>query len=137
MKILHLVLKAQWYNLIEQGVKEEEYRDITPCYDKRLRNADGTIDSITELCSAIVILNNTIEMLMGDVDIALARHDLSLGELKHQINITYKTLERYYRTVMEYCSEDRVRALMADTDEFYEFYKNDFKSKLKKWMKKD
>jgi hypothetical protein len=35
MKILHLVLKAQWYNLIEQGEKKEEYRDITPYYDKR------------------------------------------------------------------------------------------------------
>ena len=28
MKLLHLTLKAQWYNMIEQGVKTEEYREI-------------------------------------------------------------------------------------------------------------
>lgn len=97
--------------------------------------ADGTIDRIKDLCSAIVVLNNTIEMLMGDVDVALAKHNLSIGELKHQINATYKTLERYYRVMMEYCSEGQVRALMADTDEFYKLYKDDFKKKLEKWMK--
>ena len=30
MKILHLPLKAQWYNMIESGEKTEEYRMITP-----------------------------------------------------------------------------------------------------------
>jgi hypothetical protein len=34
MKILHLVLKAQWYNLIEQGEKKEEYRDARQ-YEKK------------------------------------------------------------------------------------------------------
>ena len=97
--------------------------------------ADGTIDRIKKLCSAIVVLNNTIEMLMGDVDVALAKHNLSIGELKQQINATYKTLERYYMVMMEYCSEYQVRALMADTDEFYKFYKNDFEKKLEEWMK--
>ena len=29
MKILHLPLKAQWYNMIESGEKTEEYRMIT------------------------------------------------------------------------------------------------------------
>lgn len=30
MKILHLPLKAQWYEMIERGEKTEEYREIKP-----------------------------------------------------------------------------------------------------------
>ena len=28
MKVLHLPLKKEWYNMIESGVKTEEYREI-------------------------------------------------------------------------------------------------------------
>ena len=42
MKLLHLVLKKQWYDMIEFGEKKEEYREIKPywmriftlCYSK-------------------------------------------------------------------------------------------------------
>ena len=33
---LHLVLKKQWYDLIESGIKKEEYREIKPYWIKRL-----------------------------------------------------------------------------------------------------
>lgn len=36
MKILDLVLKHQWYDLIEDGVKTEEYRELKPYWIKRL-----------------------------------------------------------------------------------------------------
>ncbi len=36
MKILHLPLKKEWYEMIESGVKTEEYREIKPYWDKRL-----------------------------------------------------------------------------------------------------
>ena len=36
MKILHLPLKAQWYNMIESGEKTEEYRMITTYWYQRL-----------------------------------------------------------------------------------------------------
>lgn len=36
MKILHLPLKAQWYEMIESGVKTEEYREIKLYWIKRL-----------------------------------------------------------------------------------------------------
>ena len=35
MKILNLILKKKWYNLIEQGIKTEEYREIRPYYSKK------------------------------------------------------------------------------------------------------
>lgn len=34
--ILHLPLKSEWYNLIESGIKTEEYREIKPYWIKRL-----------------------------------------------------------------------------------------------------
>lgn len=36
MKILHLPLKAKWYEMIESGVKTEEYREIKPYWCDRL-----------------------------------------------------------------------------------------------------
>ena len=35
MKTLHLPLKAKWYEMIESGVKTEEYREIKPYWEKR------------------------------------------------------------------------------------------------------
>ena len=36
MKILHLVLKYEWYDMIEAGVKKEEYRDLSEYWRNRL-----------------------------------------------------------------------------------------------------
>lgn len=33
---LHLPLKKEWYDLIERGIKTEEYREIKPYWTKRL-----------------------------------------------------------------------------------------------------
>ena len=35
MKTLHLNLKAKWYDMIESGIKKEEYREIKPFWEKR------------------------------------------------------------------------------------------------------
>ena len=35
-KTLYLHLKKKWYEMIESGVKTEEYREIKPYWDKRL-----------------------------------------------------------------------------------------------------
>ena len=34
-KMLHLVLKHKWYDMIASGVKKEEYRAITPYWENR------------------------------------------------------------------------------------------------------
>jgi hypothetical protein len=36
MKILHLTLKKQWFDLIASGQKKEEYREMKPYWHKRL-----------------------------------------------------------------------------------------------------
>ena len=35
-KTLHLVLKRKWYDMIDSGIKTEEYREIKPYWEKRL-----------------------------------------------------------------------------------------------------
>ncbi|RYZ47920.1 MAG: ASCH domain-containing protein [Sphingobacteriales bacterium] len=37
MKPLFLILKGEWYDRILSGEKKEEYRDLTPFWEKRLR----------------------------------------------------------------------------------------------------
>ena len=37
MKPLDLVLKAKWYDMIESGVKPEEYREIKPYWCTRIK----------------------------------------------------------------------------------------------------
>lgn len=47
---LRLPLKAKWYEMIENGIKKQEYRDIKPYWTKRLLNPNGTFkhyDTIT------------------------------------------------------------------------------------------
>lgn len=48
MKTLHLVLKHEWFDMIESGQKREEYRNLTPHWITRLVanpvfNKDGEI----------------------------------------------------------------------------------------------
>lgn len=42
-KILHLPLKAKWYNMIESGEKTEEYREIKDYWLKRLLGTDAEL----------------------------------------------------------------------------------------------
>jgi len=45
MKILHLTLKKQWFDMIAIGEKREEYREIKPYWNKRL--IDKKYDAIS------------------------------------------------------------------------------------------
>ena len=38
MKILHLTLKKQWFDLIASGLKDEEYRELKQYWHARLQN---------------------------------------------------------------------------------------------------
>ena len=37
MKVLHLTLKKKWFDMILSGEKKEEYREIKPYWNKRLK----------------------------------------------------------------------------------------------------
>ena len=39
VRILHLTLKKQWFDMIKSGEKREEYREIKPYWNKRLNKS--------------------------------------------------------------------------------------------------
>jgi len=41
--MLTLPIKTKWLEMIDSGEKKEEYRDITPYYDQRLKRYIGQI----------------------------------------------------------------------------------------------
>jgi hypothetical protein len=45
IKILDLPLKKEWYDMIDSGIKQEEYREIKPYWCKRFLNLDTTLFS--------------------------------------------------------------------------------------------
>lgn len=49
MKLLDLVLKKQWYEMIKRGEKHEEYREIKPYWTKRLEDKNGNIKKYTHV----------------------------------------------------------------------------------------
>ena len=53
-KTLYLPLKKEWYEMIESGVKTEEYREIKPYWIKRLCNnwvsGDTYVDCLNHCC---------------------------------------------------------------------------------------
>jgi len=51
MKILHLTLKKQWFDMIASGVKKEEYRELKPYWHKRLANKQYDAISFRNGCS--------------------------------------------------------------------------------------
>ena len=47
-KTLHLVLKKKWWDMIESGVKTEEYREIKQAWCSRLLECYKSVDWCTE-----------------------------------------------------------------------------------------
>lgn len=46
---LHLPLKKQWYEMIENGIKTEEYREIKPYWEKRLVDYKAVVEDYKRL----------------------------------------------------------------------------------------
>ena len=42
-KILHLTLMKKWFDLILEGKKKVEYREIKPYWTKRLLDSEGNV----------------------------------------------------------------------------------------------
>lgn len=47
---LYLNLKTQWFDMIEQGIKKEEYREMKQYWTSRIWNKRGIIKSVTFSC---------------------------------------------------------------------------------------
>ena len=51
---LELVLKAEWYDMIERGEKLEEYREVTPYWRKRICRSESFCQ-MREVCKANIL----------------------------------------------------------------------------------
>lgn len=73
MKILHLVLKKKWFDLIASGVKTEEYRDVKPYWEKRLLDCTAGSGSTLVACVNTDRRGIGIELMQEYYDIAEKR----------------------------------------------------------------
>lgn len=71
-KILYLPLKKEWYEMIESGVKTEEYREIKPYWIKRLLNVIDLHHNHYE-----IIDNECAQFYIENID--LLKKDFRLG----------------------------------------------------------
>lgn len=55
---LHLVLKHEWFFLIESNIKKEEYREIKPYYEQRLSKEN--IKNFDKVCFHRGYTSNTM-----------------------------------------------------------------------------
>ena len=49
MRVLHLIVKRKWFNLIKSGKKTTEYRRICPHWESRLIDKNGRIIQFDEV----------------------------------------------------------------------------------------
>lgn len=61
MRILKLVLKHRWYDMIESGEKKEEYRELSSYWQKQLLQCRGTLNCGKRKCSSHLDCNNCTE----------------------------------------------------------------------------
>ena len=94
-KTLHLPLKAQWYEMIESGVKNEEYREIKPYWIQRLtRYGNDKLNGrlyVEFMSSSPEVLKYNIEKgLMRFTDYAHVK--FSYGYTKHTMTFEIKEI---------------------------------------------
>jgi len=64
-KVLHLVLKKKWFDLIESGEKTIEYREVKPYWTKRLIGKFNLGDEIRFYCGYSKDRHMTKKTLIG------------------------------------------------------------------------
>jgi hypothetical protein len=74
MRVLHLTLKKQWFDLIDARIKKEEYREISPYWAKRFLvdvSYHKSIDEPTpeQLCDYIKTGSNLIAYDVQESDV--------------------------------------------------------------------
>ena len=87
---LHLPLKAKWYEMIESGVKTEEYREIKPYWCDRLLYGYPLGSEYWSSC-----LSNAFK-------VANERETISTSECLHHLLVWYYGLRNYTHVKFSY-----------------------------------
>lgn len=107
MATLQLNLIKQWFNLTSQGVKKEEYRDITPFWAKRLlcmENGDKLAkcyskESIEHIC---VSLKRWENLDYNSIEEVLDQFGIKFKEYQNtDFRNGYKSLDKVPRFIIE------------------------------------
>ena len=61
MKVLNLVLKRKWFEMIASGEKTEEYREIKPYWEKRLVDYNGIKRDFRELQLRMILMGRRVD----------------------------------------------------------------------------
>lgn len=103
MKILDLVLKKQWYDMIKSGVKHEEYREIKPYWTKRLIDKDGTFKKFTHVKFRCGYTNRFIIYRIVSIKKGYGNTDWGVkeGEIYYVIKLENKSLKQEFNEVFE------------------------------------
>lgn len=88
MKTLNLILKKKWYDLIKQGIKLEEYRELNQYYRKRIINGcKGCKDDNCDDCG-----NNRLLLRL--------RRIISIDKVQLRNGYTKKTMLFYVKEIV-------------------------------------
>ena len=86
MRILHLVLKRRWYEMIERGEKTEEYREIKPYWTKRIGLYDAVKFSYGYTKRTMMFECKTISVGKGRKEWGAPDSDVYIIKLGKRIN---------------------------------------------------
>lgn len=86
MRILHLVLKRRWYEMIERGEKTEEYREIKPYWTKRIGLYDAVRFSYGYTKRTMMFECKTISVGKGRKEWGAPDSDVYIIKLGKRIN---------------------------------------------------
>lgn len=100
-KVLHLVLKRKWWDLMLSGIKREEYRAYTEYWIKRLVKVilhDTTTDDdypicrddFTHVCFHLGYTNTTMEFEITDIFVGRGNTQLGAPSNKDVFIIRFK-----------------------------------------------
>lgn len=138
MKILDLVLKKKWFDMIKDGDKREEYREIKPYWTKRLVDSNGNFKNFTHVKFRNGYTNDFIVFGIKDISIGKGKEEwggdsntdtyvISLNDqpLKKEMDkalndVITKDVEKYYVEGVVYVGTivrlfgERMRELFRD-----------------------
>lgn len=86
MRILHLVLKRRWYEMIERGEKTEEYREIKTYWTMRLGHFDAVKFSYGYTKRTMMFECRTISVGRGRKEWGAPDNDVYIIKLGKRIN---------------------------------------------------
>lgn len=104
MKILDLVLKKQWFDLIKNGNKREEYREIKSYWTKRLMNSDNTFKNYTHVKFRCGYSNNFIIYRIESIEIGEGKEEwgAALNKQYYKIKFANRSLKEEFNGLVNW-----------------------------------